>query len=106
MDQLKRFFLLPTESKEPNFNKKEAISRYGINYYTLQNTLDRQEEILKMIESGKGHKTNKNLCKLKRSLIELIQSQLNIAIGYNVRTFLICNFSCEKRTLESICNQF
>ena len=84
MDHLKLFFLFPTESKEPNFNKKEAISRYGINYYTLQNTLDRQEEILKMIESGKGHKTNKNRVVLSlHEKARLIEESMNP--GFNAK---------------------
>ena len=48
------------ESKRPGFNRKEVIARYGINPNTIVNILKKQDEILEMIHSGMGHKTNTN----------------------------------------------
>ena len=51
------------ESKQPGFNKKEVAARYGINKQTLINLLSNQDKVLKLIESGIGHKTNTNFGK-------------------------------------------
>ena len=55
------------ESKQPGFNKKEMAARYGINLLTVSNILSNQDKILKMIESGIGHKTNANFGKEKHA---------------------------------------
>ena len=55
------------ESKQPGFNKKEIAARYGINLLTVSNILSNQDKILKMIESGIGHKTNANFGKEKHT---------------------------------------
>ena len=51
------------ESKQPGFNKKEVAARYGINFNTVINILSNQDKVLKLIESGLGHKTNTNFGK-------------------------------------------
>jgi KRAB domain-containing zinc finger protein len=51
------------ESKQPGFNKKEVAARYGINFNTVINILSNQDKVLKLIESGIGHKTNTNFGK-------------------------------------------
>ena len=51
------------ESKQPGFDKKEVAARYGINKQTLINLLSNQDKVLKLIESGIGHKTNTNFGK-------------------------------------------
>ena len=55
------------ESKQPEFNKKEVATRYGINFNTVINILSNQDKVLKLIESGMGHKTNTNFGKEKYS---------------------------------------
>ena len=64
---LKEKAKLIEESKQPGFNKKEMAARYGINLLTVSNILSNQDKILKMIESGIGHKTNANFGKEKYS---------------------------------------
>ena len=51
------------ESKQPGFDKKEVAARYGINFNTVINILSNQDKVLRLIESGLGHKTNTNFGK-------------------------------------------
>ena len=46
------------ESKKPEFDRSLVISKYGFNKHTLVRILQQEDEIMNLIESGKGHKTN------------------------------------------------